>query len=480
MVLGVLLAYLNLVILFPKFLQPHQIGILRQIISGPAILLPLFLMGVNYVAIKYFPKVADDQLKFQRFFSFLITVPLILGGIISAVLFWGGDYFFEKLGYTKEASYYAWMVFPILFLIGYNNIFNYLHNNLLNVELTGFFANIWYRLIQLIVVALYAVDLIPFEYAVYTSILIYLVQLLVFVRVFVKATGLKFKFGLAYVKEDLFKESIVYSFFSALNSGGSLIIQNIDIVMTSSILGLDQTGIYSTAYFIALIVEFPKRAIAQAIVPLIAQDFKNDDLEAVSKKYFQTSITQGVLGIFLFAIIWINVDYLFELMPNGHDFIQGKWVILFIGLAKVYDLIWGANEEILNFSKYYKWNAVVMTILILLSFITNLYFIPKYGIIGTAIATFISIITFNSIRGIVLMFTLRMQPFRWNHLVLLTIALVCYYIASWFPDWNSIYLSIIIKSAVFTVPFLGLVYLFKVSKDFNLMIDKYLRFILRK
>ena len=67
--LGVLLGFLNSLILFPKFLETEQIGLLRQIISAASLLLPLSAFGISATAIKFYPLYKHKFESKNEFFS---------------------------------------------------------------------------------------------------------------------------------------------------------------------------------------------------------------------------------------------------------------------------------------------------------------------------------------------------------------------------------------------------------------------------
>ena len=46
--------------------------------------------------------------------------------------------------------------------------------------------------------------------------------------------------------------------------------------MVTGMLGLTETAIYTTAFYIAVLIELPKRAIAQIGMPVISRAFKEN------------------------------------------------------------------------------------------------------------------------------------------------------------------------------------------------------------
>ena len=56
------------------------------------------------------------------------------------------------------------------------------------------------------------------------------------------------------------------------------------------------------------------------------------------------------------------------------------------------------NGELIMMSKYFKFNVITILILAVLSIILNYQLIPKFGMIGAAYASLISILIFNLIK----------------------------------------------------------------------------------
>ncbi len=117
--------------------------------------------------------------------------------------------------------------------------------------------------------------------------------------------------------------------------------------------------------FIAVIIEIPKRSLSQVLIPLVVQANKDHDIKTLNVLYKKSSINQFLIGTMIFLIIWLNIDSLFSLIPNGDIYRQGKWVVFLISLAKLFDMLTGINAEIVGTSRYYKMD--------LLSFVSSAY-----------------------------------------------------------------------------------------------------------
>jgi O-antigen/teichoic acid export membrane protein len=107
----------------------------------------------------------------------------------------------------------------------------------------------------------------------------------------------------------------------------------------------------------------------------------------------------------------------------------------------------------------------------------NFYFLPRYGITGAAIATFISLTCFNLIKFAFVWYKMGLQPFTLKNLQVLLFALIAYGLAALIPSINHYLLDILVHSGLFALIFGILVLAFKVSDDINNLYDSALSFL---
>ena len=114
--------------------------------------------------------------------------------------------------------------------------------------------------------------------------------------------------------------------------------------------------------------------------------------------YEKSSLNQLLLGGFIFLIIWLNIDEGLALLPE--KFQGGKYVVLYIGLSKLFSVATGVNGQIIVNSKYYRFDLYSNFILLIITIFTNYIFIPEssplseysiVGINGAAFATALSV-----------------------------------------------------------------------------------------
>jgi len=188
--------------------------------------------------------------------------------------------------------------------------------------------------------------------------------------------------------------------------------------------------------------------------------------------YRKTSINQLLIGGLLFALIWAGIDELFELIGAYEE---AKWVVLFLGLGKMIVVISGAASSIIVGSKHYLYIMYGMILLAIITFSLNLFFIPIYGVVGAAIATFIALIIYYSLAFILLKIKFNLAPFSYKTFVLVVIITVSLLFANYVDFGLSPLLEIIVMGMIISSFYVVMAYLFKISEDINGTIDTTLR-----
>ena len=108
-------------------------------------------------------------------------------------------------------------------------------------------------------------------------------------------------------------------------------------------LDLGSLGVYTIAFYFGTLVIIPSRPLLKISGTLIAYAWARNDLTQIRDIYYKSCINQFVIGGFLFLGIWANIDNI--LLILGPDYLQSKWVIFFIGLGYLFDMLTGAMHR---------------------------------------------------------------------------------------------------------------------------------------
>jgi O-antigen/teichoic acid export membrane protein len=245
--------------------------------------------------------------------------------------------------------------------------------------------------------------------------------------------------------------------------------------MVASMLGLDALGIYSTAFYIAVLIELPKRAIAQIGMSIIATAYKNNNVSEIKAIYKKSSINNLIIGSLLFIGIWINLDNIFSIMPNSELFKVGKWIVLIIGAGKLIDMIAGLNGEIIVMSKHYRINVYLVVLLTLFTILANYLLIPIYGLEGAAIGSSLALLFFNLSKFGFLYWKESIQPFSLKTLVVILIASLTLLTGLYLPVFDNPYVDILYRSIIATFLFGSLILWLKPSEDIQNLITGFIK-----
>jgi O-antigen/teichoic acid export membrane protein len=218
------------------------------------------------------------------------------------------------------------------------------------------------------------------------------------------------------------------------------------------------------------VVAVPSRAMHQIIYPITAKlmaENKHDELNALYKK---SSVSLQLVGGYVLLGILVNIHSLYELLPPEYS--NGIFVVFAIGASRYFDLMLGNNNSIIFNSKYYRMVLFLGLMLAVLAISLNMYFIPRYGIDGAAIATLIAITLYTMAKLWFVTVKMNLFPFSIQTVYSLAILLLGFGI---FYFWNFDFhplIDIILKSVLLTIFYITINYKLVILPEANLLLDK--------
>jgi O-antigen/teichoic acid export membrane protein len=295
--------------------------------------------------------------------------------------------------------------------------------------------------------------------------------------IYISRTGpISLKHDYAFIDNPLKKKIRNYTLFLLLSALSGNILMQLDIFMVSGHLGLDYAGIYMIAFYMGTVVEIPQRSITAISSPIAAKAFKEEDMETANQLYRKVSLHQLIAGSCIFLLIWINIDNIFAIIPNGDVFAAGKWVVFFIALSKILGVTFNFGAILISYSRYYYWGLFFSIFITLIGIVTNLILIPRMGITGAAIATFVTCILFLSIQQWIVMIKIKGNPFTMGMLKFLILLVILYGINYLLPIWSSNpFVDGIYRTLIIGVITLVSIYKLNISDEISLITDKILK-----
>lgn len=474
---GALIGFLTTFFVLTKFLEPEVIG-LTKVLYEVAILVAGFAqLGTSASAMRFFPYFKDSGKNHNGFFFYLMVMPAV-GSVIFIALFLllkNHVIAFFAAKSVLFVDYFNWVVPFIVFLTFWGVLESYA-NILLRIVVPKFIKEVGVRLMLLLVYLLYALGYLNLTGLVTGYVMVYgMAMTAVFIYIS-RITSVSFRHNIAFIDRTLARKMLKYTLFLIVGAIGGNIICQLDTFMVSSQLGLSYAGIYTISSYMAFIIELPARSITSISSPLAAVALKDGDLEQANQLYKKVSLHQLMAGSILFLLIWINIDNIFAVLPNGHIYQAGKWVVFFIAMSKLVSMTLSFGGTLVSFSRYYYWGLYFTFFLTALTITTNYFFIPLWGITGAAVATLLTCIISYSFQQWIVLIKIKGNPYSWNTLKLLLIGLILLGVNRLLPQWTgNPYIDMIYRTFVIGSSWLILVYKLRISEELCQLLRKMLK-----
>jgi O-antigen/teichoic acid export membrane protein len=377
---------------------------------------------------------------------------------------------------------YYYLLYYLVPLLVFGYVLSSYFKGLYRTVLPNVLNDIGLRIAQTLMLGLFYFEWIDFKQFMYLFVLSYFVINLIMVVYLLFIKELNFGKSEEIVKLNKPIEMVKYGGVNFLSGLASGLTNKIDVLMLSSMVvcvvctgneGLEAVAVYSWALNISAFIEMPARAVAGIGLALIGQAWKENNLNDISSLYKSSSLTQLIIGLLIFACIWINVDLLFIIKP---EYSEAKWAILFLGIGKLLDAASGLNYHIIATSKYYFILTGFLIFLGVSTYFTNLIFIPKFGVMGAAIATGLTLVLYNVIAFVFLLSKYKMQPFSMQTFYVLALGMGIYGIIQLLIDFENVILTSIVQTVLFSLLYIGAILYFKVSTDISNLVHKLLKF----
>jgi O-antigen/teichoic acid export membrane protein len=464
--IGVVLGFIITAVLYTRALDTEQVGLLRVMVSYATLFAQFASLGINAVSVRMFPYFRNSGKKHHGFLGLALLVSIV-GFVLAAIVFLLLRPYVVEQAQDKSELFieYFYYVVPLIFFTLIFNVFDTYYRVLYNAVKGILVKEVIQRIGILISILLYFYGYISFHEMVllYIAVMISPSVILFFSLLQTKQLYLKPDFN--FLNRDLKKEMLSVGFYGILASFSGILVMNIDVLMINDMLGLKAAGIYTVTFYFGTLILVPLRTMGKISSVVISDAWKKNDLETIADIYKRSSLSLSVVGILLFIGIWGNIDNVFHIISD--DYLPGKMVIFYIGIANLFDIALGVSPHIIVNSKYYKYLSYFMVVFAIFLILTNLLLIPEFGIVGAAIASLVSKFLFNGIKFLFLYRKFRFQPFDMKFPLLIIISILSYWISAFIPPFSNFILDIIIRSVVITLLFGVPVYFFRISEDIN-------------
>lgn len=212
---------------------------------------------------------------------------------------------------------------------------------------------------------------------------------------------LKYKFFFDKFEKSVLNNLFSYTFFIAINLIIDQINWKVDYILLGRFCGTSNIAIYSVGNTIHSLYLTLSTSISDVFTPQIHRISRQfEDIAKRSKEFSNLFIKIGRIQFLILSLIasgFVFFGKQFIYFWAGDTYINSYWVALFLMIPVTIPLIQNLGIEIQRSINKHKFRAITYSAMAILNLIISILLCPKYGEIGVAIGTSISILFGNII-----------------------------------------------------------------------------------
>ena len=398
--LGIAVGIVTTFFVLTRFLTTEEIGLARVLIDAAVLFVGLAQLGTSSSVIRFYPYFlshkGNDLLHDEEdhgFFFWALVVPFI-GFVIFALIYWAcrvplGAWFGDKSPLFVE---YYYFVLPLAFFMLYQTICETTCNVLMHIVVPRAVRELFVRVGLLVIYLLYAFDFLSLDGLVIGICVNYALAALINLCYFFSLQKINLRPDWNFLRANipLVRRYLVYTGFLIVSAATTVLAPTLSSFFVTAKMGLDSTGIFAIATYMAVMVSVPYRSVTAIASPQLARAIKEQNREEGSKLIQQVTRNLLLIGGFILLIIWINIDLIFHILPNGEIYAPAKYVVLILGVSQLVLATFSICLTTLNYSRFYALSLLLSLILTVSALVLNNYLVPLWGMDGAAISNVVS------------------------------------------------------------------------------------------
>lgn len=470
--LGVAVGFVTTFFVLTRFLSAEEIGLARVLIDAATLFIGLAQLGTSSSIIRFYPHFSESKAAHQDwhgqlansnvsqtkeehgFFFWTIIIPLIGFALFTAIYCACytplSKWFGEKSPLFVE---YYYMVLPMAFFMLYQTIFETNANVRMHIVVPRAVRELITRIGLLIVYLLYAFECLDINGYVIALCAVYAVAMLCNMGYLFSLGEISLRPDMQFLRQNrsLIRQYVLYTGFLLISAVASVLAPTLSSFFITAEMGLSFTGIFAIATYIAVMVSIPYRSMTAIASPQLATAIKENNQHETAHLMQQVSSTLLLIGGMILCVIWINIDLIFHILPNGETYASARQVVLMLGTSQLIIAVCSFTSSALNYSRFYAFSLLFSFILTALSILLNNLLIPYFGMNGAAISNLLAYSIYFLLIVLTVRFTLHTPTFTRQHLkIILLIIVIINLNFLWLKHLpiNNIWISSIVRTIV--------------------------------
>lgn len=206
------------------------------------------------------------------------------------------------------------------------------------------------------------------------------------------------------------KELIIFSLPVTFVTFFFFITQWLSILMLGYFVPPKEVGIFGAVDRVLPLINLPLQSINTIFFPMIASLYGERALSKLEKLFKMETKWAISLSFPLFLSLCIFARPTLNIFGNA--FKEGDGVLIILSAAHMIRVLVGSTGPMLMMTGHQNISLANTFFTALLTIILNYFLIPRYGIMGAAVANAISLIAINLVEVSEIYYILKMHPFR--------------------------------------------------------------------
>ena len=464
--LGVAVGFVTTFFVLTRFLSAEEIGLARVLIDAATLFIGLAQLGTSSSIIRFYPHFSENKAdtllngnpyapkEEHGFFFWTLVIPLLGFALFTAIYCACftplSQWFGEKSPLFVE---YYYMVIPMAFFMLYQTIFETNANVRMHIVIPRAVRELITRIGLLIVYLLYAFECLDINGYVIALCVVYAVAMLCNMGYLFSLGEISLRPDMQFLRQNrsLIRQYVLYTGFLLISAVASVLAPTLSSFFITAEMGLSFTGIFAIATYIAVMVSIPYRSMTAIASPQLATAIKENNQHETAHLMQQVSSTLLLIGGMILCMIWLNIDLIFHILPNGETYASARQVVLILGTSQLIIAVCSFTSSALNYSRFYAFSLLFSFILTALSILLNNLLIPHFGMNGAAISNLLAYSIYFLLIVLTVRFTLHTPTFTRQHLrIILLIIVIINLNFLWLKHLpiNNIWISSIVRTIV--------------------------------
>ncbi len=268
------------------------------------------------------------------------------------------------------------------------------------------------------------------------------------------------------------REWISFATFNFLTSITEVILESIDTLLLVLLAVTDlRIGQYSAAVKISDFIAMPLFSLNTMFAPTIAELYSQGEKRKLGTMYQVVNKWTITLSLPLFFIASLFCRSLLQL--SGASFVDAWPLLVVSAIGSMINAATGSVGYMLLMTGHQKVSFLNSLVSVVLNIVLGVLLIPKFGAMGTALGTTITLVLMNIIRIFEVRLLLELYPYNWDVLKPLGAAcLSALLVGSSLQLFSTAALSIhLLLVPVYMISYIGFLFLFDVSPEDAIVLD---------